>query len=69
MTGNLVGTLLAKRSFSYKHCNFSLGCLLVKVASKTVTRSVYLTTVEGLVRGNPWDEKKVPITGAGRLRE
>ena len=99
MTGNLVGTPLAKRPFdgpqscpvpvynsffcfrtavfwelldirfSYKHCNFSRGCLLVKMASKTVTRSVYLTTVEGLVRGNPRDEKKESITGAGRLRE
>ena len=26
--------------FSYKHCNFSRGCLLVKMASKTVTRSI-----------------------------
>ena len=26
--------------FSYKHCNFSQVCLLVKVASKTVTRSI-----------------------------
>ena len=26
--------------FSYKHCNFSDGCLLVKMAFKTVTRSV-----------------------------
>ena len=25
--------------FSYKHCNFSPVCLLVKMASKTVTRS------------------------------
>ena len=26
--------------FSYKHCNFSHVCLLVKMASKTVTRSI-----------------------------
>ena len=26
--------------FSYKHCNFSCVCLLVKMASKTVTRSI-----------------------------
>ena len=27
-------------SFSYKHCNFLHGCLLVKMASKTVTSSI-----------------------------
>ena len=27
--------------FSYKHCNFSRVCLLVKMASKTVTRSIH----------------------------
>ena len=27
--------------FSYKHCNFSHVCLLVKIASKTVTRSIH----------------------------
>ena len=27
-------------TFSYKHCNFSQVCLLVKMASKTVTRSI-----------------------------
>ena len=27
--------------FSYKHCNFSRVYLLVKMASKTVTRSIY----------------------------
>ena len=26
---------------SYKHCNFSRGCLLVKMASKTVTNSIF----------------------------
>ena len=26
--------------FSYKHCNFSRGCLLVKMASKSVTGSI-----------------------------
>ena len=26
--------------FSYKHCNFSRDCLLVKMASKTLTRSI-----------------------------
>ena len=29
--------------FSYKHCNFSRVCLLVKMASKTVTRSIRRT--------------------------
>ena len=29
--------------FSYKHCNFSHVCLLVKMASKTVTRSISKT--------------------------
>ena len=28
--------------FSYKHCNFSHVCLLVKMASKTATRSICL---------------------------
>ena len=28
--------------FSYKHCNFSRVCLLVKMASKIVTRSICL---------------------------
>ena len=32
--------------FSYKHCNFSHVCLLVKMASKTVTRSITV--------GLPW---------------
>ena len=31
--------------FSYKHCNFSRVCLVVKTASKTVTRSIYSFTV------------------------
>ena len=26
--------------FSYNHCNFSRVCLLVKMASKTLTRSI-----------------------------
>ena len=26
--------------FSYKHCNFARGCLLVKMASKTVIRPI-----------------------------
>ena len=26
--------------FSYKHCNFSRDCLLVKMTSKTITRSI-----------------------------
>ena len=30
--------------FSYKHCNFSRVCLLVKMASKTVTRSINKST-------------------------
>ena len=29
--------------FSYKHCNFSRVCVLVKMASKTVTRSILAT--------------------------
>lgn len=29
---------------SYKHCNFTHGCLLVKMAPKTVTRSIDLLT-------------------------
>ena len=31
--------------FSYKHCNFSHVCLLVKMASKTVTRSIILISL------------------------
>ena len=27
--------------FSYNHCNFSCVCLLVKMASKAVTRSIF----------------------------
>ena len=35
--------------FSYNHCNFSRVCLLVKMASKTVTRSIELAfAVNGL---------------------
>ena len=35
--------------FSYKHCNFSCSCLLIKMASNTVTRSIrYL---QKLIRG------------------
>ena len=30
---------------SYKHCNFTRGCLLVKVAPKTVIRSIDLLTL------------------------
>ena len=30
--------------FSYKHCNFSRVCLLVKMASKTVARSIVCGT-------------------------
>ena len=29
--------------FSYKHFYFLSGCLLVKMASKTVTRSIHVT--------------------------
>ena len=33
--------------FLYKHCNFSRVCLLVKMASKTVTRSIrHITTTQ-----------------------
>ena len=28
--------------FSYNHCNFSCACLLLKMASKTVTRSILI---------------------------
>ena len=35
----VLGKLFDMR-FSYKHCNFSHVCLLVKMASKTVTRSI-----------------------------
>ena len=31
--------------FSYKHCNFSAVCLLVKMASKTMTRSLRAATM------------------------
>ena len=40
--------------FSYKHCNFSRVCLLVKMASKTVTRSIPATPLSpspGLPQG------------------
>ena len=33
-------TAVLGKLFDYKHCNFSLGCQLVKMASKTVTRSI-----------------------------
>ena len=36
--------------FSYKHCNFSRACLLVKMASKTVTMSINATALEQVVR-------------------
>ena len=35
--------------FSYNHCNFSRACLLVKMASKTVTRSINATALEQVV--------------------
>ena len=35
--------------FSYKHCNFSHVCLLVKVTLKTVTRSVFTFKKEKFV--------------------
>ena len=34
--------------FSYKHCNFSRGCLLVKMASKTVTKPIIKMYPENL---------------------
>ena len=34
--------------FSYKHCNFARVCLLVKMASKTVTRSIQADENSGL---------------------
>ena len=33
-------TAVLRKLFDYKHCNFSLGCRFVKMASKTVTRSI-----------------------------
>ena len=42
--------------FSYKHCNFSRGCLLVKMASKTVTRStIFCFTAQSLVANEGLD--------------
>ena len=38
--------------FSYKHCNFSHVCLLVKMASKTVTRSIEVQWAASLVETN-----------------
>ena len=34
--------------FSYNHCNFSRVCLLVKIASKTVTRSIRCVRAEAI---------------------
>ena len=36
--------------FSYKHCNFSRGCVLVMMASKTMTRS---NELDSHMRMNP----------------
>ena len=36
--------------FSYKHCNSSRVCLLVKMASKTVTRSNYVSLLSNVLR-------------------
>ena len=36
--------------FSYNHCNFARVCLLVKTASKTVTRSITITVLTFLVK-------------------
>ena len=46
--------------FSYKHCNFSGVCLLVKMASKTVTRSISRQILEcfGCVS---WRDRKMTI--------
>ena len=35
-----IRAVVCKLFFSYKHCNFSRGCLLVRMAFKTVTRSI-----------------------------
>ena len=35
--------------FSYNHCNFSRVCLLVKMALKTVTRSILLTALRSKI--------------------
>ena len=48
--------------FSYKHCNFSRICLLVKMASKTVTRSM-LSPIQPISQNPP-----LPST-RGRKRE
>ena len=44
--------------FSYKHCHFSRVCLLVKMASKTVTRSIKISSIKFSVETDkkcfPW---------------
>ena len=43
--------------FSYKHCNFSRVCLLVKMVSETVTRSIESKTSLGKKVLCSWTEK------------
>ena len=55
-TGVFKRTLFDIR-FSYKRCNFSRGCLLVKMASKTVTRSIRPSNRPVVY----WSKKKIKI--------
>ena len=43
---------LFDKRFSYKHRNFSRVCLLIKMASKTVTRSIWWVTKSGFQNQN-----------------
>ena len=49
--------------FSYNHCNFSRVCLLVKMASKTVTRSITITVLTFLVKKSTMINSGVSIFG------
>ena len=54
--------------FSYKHCNFSRGCLLVKMASKTVTRStIFCFTAKSLVANEGLDEVNPKLSNGLKL--
>ena len=55
VTKNYCATL----RFSYKHCNFSRVCLLVKMASKTVTRSILWQRSAKLNFWSLWSEVQV----------
>ena len=45
-------TAVLRKLLDYKRCNFSLGCQLVKMASKTVTRSI-LSSAWKSILGDP----------------